>query len=172
MAKARGGDWKKSKAKEMLKKDIMDGVVTDELDPKHVYDMRDEYKNYEYKNFKVNLQNLSSSIRNQKQAAVNSAAAYDGFLHHAQLQKQITVAPCVVPKNRTYPKWIESEAPLLIVTDIRNGKDKEMKPKDLWLTREEYQLFPLKVFRDHLYKEQDRKEKAKQGMKKRAGALK
>jgi hypothetical protein len=39
------------------------------------------------------------------------------------------------------------------VKDEESGTAKTMKPKTLWESREEYQDFPLRVFRKHIYQE-------------------
>ena len=36
---------------------------------------------------------------------------------------------------------------------MTDGLHKTMQPKDLWESRHEYLLFPLEVFRDHIYQE-------------------
>ena len=38
---------------------------------------------------------------------------------------------------------------------MESDKHKTMSPKELWLTRPQYQKFSLKVFRDHLYQWRD-----------------
>ena len=43
--------------------------------------------------------------------------------------------------------------------DLDEGAHLLLKPSDLYETREEYQAFKLKVFRKHLYQEQDTRSK-------------
>jgi hypothetical protein len=67
---------------------------------------------------------------------------------------------------RDYPVWRGHEAQRLLILDLIAKKHKlpQMTPKKLRLTKPEYQLFPLPVFRSKIYKE-ERKLK-KRGRKK------
>ena len=58
-------------------------------------------------------------------------------------------------KNPNDIPWHKSEAKNLLKKDINDGRHKEMKPEVLHGTREEYQAFPLKTFRNHIYQEVD-----------------
>jgi len=62
-------------------------------------------------------------------------------------------------KNPNDIPWHKSEAKTLLKKDIDDGKHKEMKPEVLHGTREEYQAFPLKTFRNHIYQEVDSRAK-------------
>lgn len=65
------------------------------------------------------------------------------------------------PNNNTsYPRWHGSAAQKLLKEDVSNKLQEAMKPRELRLTRPEYQEFPLKVFRDHVQQEiRERKER-------------
>jgi hypothetical protein len=62
-------------------------------------------------------------------------------------------------KNPNDIPWHKSEAKNLLKKDINDGRHKEMKPEVLHGTREEYQAFPLKTFRNHIYQEVDSRAK-------------
>ncbi len=49
-----------------------------------------------------------------------------------------------------YPQWAFSDAEELLKKDIDEGKHVGLKKKELWESRNEYKVFPLKVFRDHV----------------------
>ena len=61
--------------------------------------------------------------------------------------------------KRGYPHWDRHKANELLVADVANWKNKEMKPKELQQTRDEYKPFPLKVFGERVHAEV-RKQKA------------
>ena len=42
---------------------------------------------------------------------------------------------------------------------MKNDLHHKHEPKTLWLSRDEYQEFPLEVFRNHIYQEQDKEMK-------------
>lgn len=154
-------NWKESKGKQILRNDIISGVVTDDMPAEDVYAMSEEYQKYAYKYFRVYLRYLRSSIHRQMDAVKKSTDAFEGFLYRAKAAKEAqneeALPDSCPPQNRSYPKWDESDAKLLLQEDIKEGRDESLWPKDLWLSRPEYQLFPLKVFRDHLYGEKNRK---------------
>ncbi len=52
-----------------------------------------------------------------------------------------------------YPEWEGSEAQSWLKKDMKAGKHDTLQPMELWETRDAYQLFPLEVFRDHIYQE-------------------
>ena len=52
--------------------------------------------------------------------------------------------------------WHNSRAESLLSEDIKNGYHLQMKPKDLYKTRTEYQVFPLHKFRNHIYQIKDK----------------
>jgi hypothetical protein len=80
--------WVSSKAKKLLRKDTIEGRVTIEMDPLYVYGMRDEYMEYELKNFNTNFSNLHSVIKREQDCAHQDghAHAHDILLHHPILQ--------------------------------------------------------------------------------------
>ena len=54
------------------------------------------------------------------------------------------------PRNaknkRGYPHWNTHPVKELLETDITNGLHKEKKPSKIWMTRDEYKVFPKAVF--------------------------
>jgi hypothetical protein len=52
-----------------------------------------------------------------------------------------------------YPRFGGSEAERLLKLDVSNGEHKKMKPKELKLTRPEYEPFPPCVFAKHIHQE-------------------
>lgn len=54
--------WSKSKAKQLLREDIIAGTVKPEMDAKAVFLMRPEFQLYKLTNFRTNLKNLTEAI--------------------------------------------------------------------------------------------------------------
>lgn len=139
--------WEHSEEKKLLRQDILDGKVPSTMKPRDAYNMRNGIcKKYKQTNFTTSLRNLRESLKkNQEKADSDSAAlAHDRQLH---------------PKgNETcdgcgYPRWEGSEAERLLKDDIANGRHEGLKPLQFRLTRQCYQAFPAKVFRNHVEKE-------------------
>lgn len=57
------------------------------------------------------------------------------------------------PPGSSYPRWDGSAAQRLLKEDIEEGEHKQLQPRELRMTREEYQVFPLHVFRKHIHQE-------------------
>ena len=55
--------WVKSDAKFYLREDIIGRTVTKDMEPKDVYNMRPEYKEYKYNNLRVNLLSLRKAVK-------------------------------------------------------------------------------------------------------------
>ena len=50
-------------------------------------------------------------------------------------------------------EWHGSEAEQLLRDDVEEGRHKEKKPRELYLTRPQYQQFDINIFRKHIYQE-------------------
>jgi hypothetical protein len=147
--------WKDSEAKQRLREDILQGMVTEEMDARQVFEMREEYQDYNFNNFKTNLKNLRTSILCLQESAQIAHVAHQNYT------KLLTNNTNCVANSRRYPKWNDSEAAHFLALDVDARLYETLKPEALWMSRLEYQNYPLKVFRDHLHGEQrKRKERA------------
>jgi hypothetical protein len=144
--------WKDSKAKTVLREDIISGFVPSSMTAKDIY--HDEcdgrkalYTLYKFENFTTNLRNLRKTIATlQKLASEDSAA----------LERELLLYPESNMDPRGYPRWNRSKAQSSLeqdVTAIIAGSLEKKLPRTLHMSRAEYMLFPLTVFRDHYYKE-------------------
>ena len=133
--------WRNSDAKKQLERDILDGK-TDNKFPKQVYKMRAEYKQYKFQNFSPNFTRLKNTLKALQDRADEDEAA---FLHDEALNLRTN--------SKQYPRWGGTVAERLLKIDIKAGKHKTMKPRELQSTRLEYSPYPLKVFRDHIQQE-------------------
>jgi hypothetical protein len=139
-------DWKKSEAKAQLELDIIAEVVTEGSDPEEVYNMWPVYQKYDKANFKVNLKSLLSRHRNKEELAGFDAKA---FTHDRVIQ------PFPARNGHGELQWHGSRAQEKIQEYIKNGYyiRGTTKPKVLWESDDDYKLFALDTFRDHIYQE-------------------
>lgn len=138
-----------SKAKKKLEKGIRDGTVHEDMSSKEVFEMREEYKVFKYKDFQTILKSLLNEKLQARADAESAALAHDLKLY-----------PRAMVNQRGYPRWEGSEAERQLKLAIDAGQHNIMKPSELHKTREEFQAFPLDVFRGHIYQEtRSRKER-------------
>jgi hypothetical protein len=145
--------WKNSEAKCLLHDDIISGDVPASMEAKDIYNMRPEYKNFEYSKFRTNLKNLRETIAKGYRRMQMDCEAYG---HDRAVLKELQAA------NPQYIAWHESEAKMLLKQDIDEGKHHQLKPSELHASREHYKTFSLKVFRNHIYQEVDSRSKRAQ----------
>jgi hypothetical protein len=94
--------------------------------------------------FTRRLASLRVLARGQNARRADDAAA---LTHDRHLRPQAT------HNSNGIPRWEGSLAEGLLKEDITNGLHKQVAPKTLYNTREEYQLFTLDQFRGHIYQE-------------------
>lgn len=109
-----------------------------------IWRSHDEFQKYEFDKFKVYITNMKKLTRRRKEVIAEEQRAYDSDVRIIELSED---------SGRGYPKWNTHLASDLLHEDETSGRAKEMKPFELWMSREEYQDFPLKVFRKHVYQE-------------------
>ena len=68
--------WINSKAKHMLREDILAGEVLDGMDPKVVYESRPEFQKFPYDRFRANLKSLHERIRKDRDRMEEDCEAY------------------------------------------------------------------------------------------------
>jgi len=159
--------WGKSKAKEMLADDIIKGEVLPAMAAKDAYEMREEYKSFKYENFRTNLKNLREVIA--KDFARMQQDSVD-YVHDRELVKDLrNNNPLLRPPC---PNWHQSAARQLLKDDMTTGKHLTMKPMQLHATKQEHRMFPLDVFRNHIYQEADERAKRECRFKKKLARAK
>jgi hypothetical protein len=116
------------------------------MDWKVVYEMRPEYKRYLYNRFKPNLKSLRVKIIDD-----NHYAEFDDeALKHDRLIYPIEEYNSVTGKCR----WDGSKAQKSLKKDVADGIEKQKSSRRaLWISRPEYQLFDVDVFRKHVDQE-------------------
>jgi hypothetical protein len=146
--------WKKSEAKRLLYKDIMDGEVPLEAKdavgistmPLHeIYIERAEYSLYSYEKFSSRLSSLRKTIKEANMRAKDDEEAFKNYKENH---------PPSEFSHNGCSQWQGSEAQELLLDDMEAGLVQQLGKKELWGSRPEYyETFPLPVFRDKIYQE-------------------
>ena len=146
--------WGKSKGKNLLMADLQSGSIPlsgTAMSIRDIFEMRPEFAEDDPTNLKKFAQRLRSA---RKQVSDDkSRAASDSI----SLAKDRTIHPKPLTNYRGEPLWDGSAAQAQLGRDMDNGVHNDMKPKELHLSNEEYTKFPLKVFRQHIYQEENRR---------------
>ena len=140
--KKRWGGAARNLAKSVLENDPQG--VYHEMDAKTFWQLSPLFQKYPFENFKGNLKTMKDRIANSKMHVNNDKA----WLRHDRsviLPKMVT--------SRGYPRWDRHNARRLLKQDVIAKRNETMKPQELWRSRNEYQAFPLSVFRKHIYQE-------------------
>jgi hypothetical protein len=145
--------WIHSAAKKSLRTDIILGKVTENCDPKDVYRMHTSYKGFPFENFKTNLQSLLKAVAKDIARMQHDCEAYG---HDLAVVRDLRSEE--EPGSRPL-SWHLSEAREFLKEDMAAGKHNHLKPKDLWLSRPEYQVFDLEPFRKAIHSAVDKKAK-------------
>ena len=143
--KKKGDDWQHSRAKGTLREDIILGRVTAASNPKDVYEMHASYKKFPFKNFGPNCKALILVVEKDKARMQHDCEAYG---HDLEVVKGLRSNE--EPGFRLL-SWHLSRARVLLKEDMAAGKHQQQQPKDLWLSRPEYQEYSLEVFRKAIH---------------------
>lgn len=148
MTKKKKEVWQNSKVKQILRDAIISGEVTEAMPPRVVYQMDPEFQKWPKENFGDNYRRLQKAVATDFERSHSDTVAYG-------LNRQILLALRAGTTRTQATPWHKSPARALLKQDMAEGKHLQMKPKDLYSTREEYKDFDLKVFRKHIYQRAD-----------------
>jgi len=155
-------DWATSKERKILAKDIAEGAVPPTMWPREVREMHGGiYKQWPASDFRGCLRTLRKSVGKDQERALSDNQAFVQYrLNH----------PVVAANDgsRKYPRWNGSDAERMLKEDIESGALVSMRPRELRLSRSEYQKWPLQVFRGHIHQEIRSKVETPYWMAKRA----
>lgn len=126
-------------AKPILRKDYLEGLVTTEMKRAEVHRMRPEYKAVPIDNFGTNWNKMKLSFLEFRVRARRDEQAFAN-----DRQKH--------PKNSD--RWDGSEAQKLMKCDIQQGLNNGKKPKEFWLSRDQFQEWDFNKFKSHVWQEQ------------------
>lgn len=147
--------WQHSKAKQLLRKDILEGRVPLEARDAHnrttmalrqIYNLHPEVQEYFYSKFSQRLGSLRTTIKEEKKRKALDQEAFDNFIQNHPSRALLS--------KKGYIQWQGSEAQKLLLDDIAANRHTTMSKSDLYGSRREYyENFPLDVFRDKLSQE-------------------
>ncbi|CAB9521295.1 unknown protein [Seminavis robusta] len=149
-------EWGKSKAKKLLKDDIISGRVTDEMKPSEVKAMRPEFAKWKKERFASNLGTLKEGIARDFGRMLRDCEFY-GI--------DIAIVKEMRKKEGKVPFYRSAAKPLLMqdiddevhLTEI---EERMISPKEIYYSRTEYQRYAtLDEFRGYLYQEIKKREK-------------
>ena len=108
-----------------------------------IWKSQPEFQKYPLINFKKYNRNMKILVSKKvKLAATEDAIYLEDMQRHPQ--KQITC--------RGTPFWSEHAAKKMLDKDLKDGIGQNMKPKELWMSRREYQYFPYNYFCKRVHK--------------------
>ena len=142
--------WRKSEAKKILYNLLMTGAIPIEEDKsmpaRDVYIMDPAFAEYDFDKFKSGLNRIRKKIIELDNRADEDLKAFRNYKQHHK--------PSIF-SHKGYIQWQGSTAQELLWDDLDAYlKDPTKKPKDLWLSRDEYKYsFPLEAFRDKIKQE-------------------
>ena len=144
-------EWRKSKAKAILREGILSGEIKPEWKPMKVFQMNDEHKKWQnkYSSWSSGLRRLRQAYGRDKSRSESDLASYKRDL-------------VIVKSKRTGPEpWHRSAAAECLKQDVKEGNHKGKTPSELYNgpNKEAYNAFDLSEFRKHLYQEQDKEPK-------------
>lgn len=143
--------WGHSNAKAALYACVVDGTIPldaesdeDEEDLLGYFHSRPEIANYGgfKKHFKRRLNGVRDQVKVGKSRAAEDLEAFCIFRKNNAISEMTA---------HGYPQWDGSDAQKALEKDMLAFKHLEMEPSDLQDSNPVYDLFPLKVFREHIY---------------------
>jgi hypothetical protein len=137
---------KVSKACTLLFKLFMDGTSGIQNMPKEkIWKSHESFQDYPLKDFEEYVNDIVEKTHSRKKLINEEEEAFKAYV-------RANPRPEFTDRNITF--WDTHAADKLLEKDIADGTAGMMASrKDLWLSREEYQAFPLGVFRNHFYQE-------------------
>lgn len=138
-------EWRKSKAKSFLVKLIEDeNSKVHKMTAEEIYKSHDWFQNYSFAKFKTYLRTIQAADVYLKNVVDDD---------EREIWSELIAFPRGEMTVRGYPFWHIHAARDLLEKDVRCGNADEIKPKELWEARVEYQAFPELVFCHHVHQE-------------------
>jgi hypothetical protein len=147
--------WKKSKARRLLHKDIVEGEVPSDaagvdgrsaMQLSHIYLMHLEFAEHECEKFSSRLSSLRKIIKDADNRAQADQEAFENFKNNH---------PVSLFSHKGCMQWQGSEAQELLLKDMEEKSHETLGKKELCGNRREHcKEFPLSAFRDKIHQEQ------------------
>lgn len=137
--------WASSLAKAFLYKLLKDPEAPLEgMSATEIYNLHPVFRQYNFGNFKTNCASLKEKVASDRRTAMVETEAFESDMKLYK-RKELTVGG--------YPFWHLHPAKALLEEDVKDGLADKFTPKEMRMTRKEYQAFPLHVFRSHVHQE-------------------
>lgn len=120
------------------------GSKIDNMTEEEIWESDPLFQQYELEPFKTYNKNMKKLTNKRKGLLLKEEESYQG---------DMLKLPRNTKTSRGVPFWNNHGASELLKEDVRSGNAQKMKPRKLWESREEYQCFPLRIFRKHIYQE-------------------
>ena len=144
--------WKSSDARHLIAQDIIDGRIPPlgtPINPTEIfYRLYGDDHPY-FKNFPFDHERYKTRIESLRET-VDSLGYWAKFDDQALLHDLALRGPPATHNIRGQLRWDGSAAQGLLKADVANKAHVGVRPKVLWQSRPEYQLFDLTVFRKHI----------------------
>ena len=121
--------------------------VISDMSAEQIWRSHPEFQQYELEKFKTYNKNMKALTSKRKKSINDEEASY-----HRDMLK----LPRNATTSRGLPFWNNHPASELLKNDEASGVAAGMTPKQLRMSRKEYQDFPLPVFRKHIYQERSK----------------
>jgi hypothetical protein len=145
--------WITSEARKVILADLTDGHLS--LDETVVSEEKafQVYKAYRseafadvgFDQFKLRLIDHRKQVKKLHEASQWNEAAFQ--------HDRLLIKPQGTHNQRGEPIFDRSPAQKLLRQDVKDRKNEEMSPMDLWHSRPEYMVFTLSIFRQRIYQE-------------------
>ena len=142
-------DWRSSLSRSILLKDLESGIIPLDISVKQaweVYKVEDVFirEGVVYEQFEARLKDHIVQVSLVKES---------DRIQEAALKHDLALNPPSEFDSYGRPFWHLSAAKGLLENDVRSKLHEAMAPAALQKTRDEYDAFPLKTFREHIYQE-------------------
>jgi hypothetical protein len=135
--------WQSSLAKAFLLKLLKDpNAPLEGKSDEEIFKLHPVFEGYKFDNFKTNMKSLKEKVENDRRMAMIETEMFESDMKLYN-RKELTVGG--------YPFWHLHPSSALLEKDVEDGIAYQIAPKELRLTREEYQEFPPKIFVNHIH---------------------
>jgi hypothetical protein len=141
--------WKGSYAQDLLYRDLRDGTIGPHMTAAQAQATRPEFLEYEDPD---KFEEYFNKMRQKAIVAKDlSKKDYQGLMNDRVNHHPIEP----FSEARGYPRWEGSDAERMLKEHVASCSYKDFaSPNEYWQSQEEFQVFPLKVFRKHIEQEE------------------
>jgi hypothetical protein len=140
-------DWHWSKSKQVLRRLIEDGKVTESTPVAEVYTIFDGFKSYKSANFETNLQNLLKSVADDAEATEFDQSALE--------QDRSNQGPEPENSNLGYPRWYGTDHQNHLQEVVSLGLHEHLDFDEIVEMDPMWAKYPKNVLENHIRQEQN-----------------